>query len=117
MTLPVSLGVGRLSEQHLRTLRLTANGLSSQQIAARSGRSLDAVNSDFRVIKAVLRVASRAQAVAVALRLGLVPLEAVVLPEAVSAAVRPVGRPVGPEARPMAARPSDRACVSDLGAA
>lgn len=85
MTLPQSRGLEQIGARRLATLRLVANGLSSAQIAARSGCSLDTVNSHLRVITAVLGARSRTHAVALAIRLGVLPVDDVTVPEALSA--------------------------------
>lgn len=70
---------GRLSETHaplsprrLEIVRLLTEGCENKQIARQLGMSETTVKSHLRVIYAQLDAASRAEAVAVALRLGLV---------------------------------------------
>lgn len=76
-----------LTARQAEVLTLVANGCTAALVAERLWVSVDTVNKVLRYAYRNLGVSSAAQAVAVALRLGLIDLEAVVLPEAVSAAV------------------------------
>lgn len=62
----------RLTPRHREILRLLTEGLENKQIARQLGVSETTVKSHLRVIYARLEATSRAEAVAVALRLGLV---------------------------------------------
>lgn len=77
--LPTPLEIGALV--------LSANGLTSRQIAARVGVSKTAVDVRLGRAARVLGARSRTHAVAVALRLGLIGLDEVRLPEGVGGAV------------------------------
>ena len=74
-----------VTRRQVEALTHAANGRTNAGIAARMGISENTVSGLLRKAFVKLGASDRAQAVAVALRLGLVPLEAVVLPEAVSA--------------------------------
>ena len=67
MTAPRSL-----SARQARILRLYANGHTTTQVAAAIGRSPDTVRRDMTAVMAELGADTRAQAVAVAMRVGLV---------------------------------------------
>lgn len=66
------LAPDELTAQQLQVLRLAANGLTSQQIAARIGRSTDAVHIRMKHACASLGAKSRTHAVAIALVRGLI---------------------------------------------
>jgi DNA-binding CsgD family transcriptional regulator len=61
-----------LSARQARILRLYANGRTTAQVAAAIGRSEDTVRRDMTAAMAELGAGTRAQAVAVAMRVGLV---------------------------------------------
>jgi DNA-binding NarL/FixJ family response regulator len=64
--------VGELSTKDITALELLAAGYDNRQIATALGVSEAAVKSQLRSIYSVLRVKRRSEAVAVALRLGLI---------------------------------------------
>lgn len=116
MTLPQAPDAALLGVLRLSTLRMVANGLSSVQIAKRMGRSRDAVDNDMRTITAALGASSRTHAVAVAIRLGLIQLDDIQVPESLSGPQKPELTPVGPGVRGAAAGPSDHNPASELRA-
>ena len=60
-----------LSSRQLEVLSYVAKGLTSKAISAKMGITSDSVNGHLRAIFAHLKAASRTEAVAIALRLGL----------------------------------------------
>lgn len=107
MTLPQAPTAAGLGVLRLSTLRMVANGLSSVQIAKRMGRSRDAVDNDMRTITAALGALSRTHAVAVAIRLGLIPLDDIQVPESPSGPQEPADASAAPAPRSGPYRPSD----------
>lgn len=71
----------RVTAREVAALRLAANGATNQAIAHALGISKQAVLSRMQSAFRKLRVNDRTQAVAVALRLGLLSLDDVVVPE------------------------------------
>jgi DNA-binding CsgD family transcriptional regulator len=69
-----------VTRRELQFLRLAANGNTNAQIAAWSGVSASTVNTLLRKVYRKLGVSDRAQAVAVALRLELIRLDEITLP-------------------------------------
>ncbi|HEX6301029.1 MAG TPA: response regulator transcription factor [Acidimicrobiia bacterium] len=73
LSVPSSKPVGeRLSGRQLRVLQLLTRGSGNRQIAREMGISETTVKSELRFIYAELEAASRAEAAAIALRIGLV---------------------------------------------
>ncbi len=70
-----------VTARELDVLRLAANGATNQNIAHHLGIGTEAVASRMQSAFRKLRVGDRAQAVAVALRLGLLDLSDVVVPD------------------------------------
>ncbi|MFG2540623.1 LuxR C-terminal-related transcriptional regulator [Streptomyces sp. NPDC048511] len=70
-----------VTAREIAVLRLAANGSTNQAIASTLGISKEAVLSRMQSAFRKLRVNDRTQAVAVALRLGLLSLDDVVVPE------------------------------------
>ncbi|WP_218924148.1 response regulator transcription factor [Streptomyces sp. sk226] len=70
-----------MTARELDVLRLAANGATNQNIAHHLGIGTEAVASRMQSAFRKLRVGDRAQAVAVALRLGLLDLSDVVVPD------------------------------------
>jgi DNA-binding NarL/FixJ family response regulator len=62
----------RLSPQQVRILQLVTHGLGNKQVARELGISETTVKAQLRVIYSQLAASSRAEAVAAALRLGIV---------------------------------------------
>jgi NarL family two-component system response regulator YdfI len=62
-----------LSTQQLTILQLVSRGFKNKQIASEFGMSVTTVKSHLRLIYSLLAVSSRAEAVAAAVRLGIVP--------------------------------------------
>ncbi len=62
----------RLSRHHLRFLELVSEGLSNRQLANTLDTSETSIKSQLRVIYSQLGASSRVEAVAVALRLGII---------------------------------------------
>jgi DNA-binding CsgD family transcriptional regulator len=69
-----------VTQRQLQMLRLAANGKTNQSIARALGITEDGVKSQMRSTLRKLRVSDRAQAVAVALRLGLLKLDDIEVP-------------------------------------
>lgn len=72
---------GRLSPGQLAALRLAANGMTSRQIAVRLRTTERGIHLRLTAATNSLGANSRTHAVAVALRLGLLDLDDIVLPE------------------------------------
>lgn len=70
-----------ITAREIAVLRLAANGATNRAIAHTLGVGTEAVASRMQSAFRKLRVGDRAQAVAVALRLGLLALDEVVVPE------------------------------------
>lgn len=70
-----------VTARELAVLRLAANGATNKAIGSALGIGVEAVASRMQSAFRKLRVGDRAQAVAVALRLGLLDLADVVVPE------------------------------------
>jgi len=70
-----------VTAREIAVLRLAANGATSQAIATVLGISKEGVLSRMQSAFRKLRVGDRTQAVAVALRLGLLSLDDVVVPD------------------------------------
>jgi DNA-binding CsgD family transcriptional regulator len=70
-----------LTRRQLEVLRLAANGNTSAEIGQRLFVTRDTVNGVLRYAYRALGVTDRAHAVAVALRLGLIGLDEIRLPE------------------------------------
>lgn len=77
--------VGPLTVRQVEILRLVANGNSNREIARWLWIEPCSVQTVLRNAYRALGVDDRAHAVAVALRLGLIPLDAVTVPEALGA--------------------------------
>lgn len=75
-----------ITRRQVEALTWVANGHTNAAIAARMGISGNTVAALLGKAFAKLGAADRAQAVAIGLRVGLIPLQAVELPEAVSGA-------------------------------
>ncbi|MFE9398629.1 LuxR C-terminal-related transcriptional regulator [Streptomyces flavidovirens] len=97
---------GRLSPGQLTALRLAANGHTSKQIASRVGVTEAAIHLRLTLAARSLGAASRTQAVAVALRLGLIDLDDIRVPERWSGAGDTREGPSVPASRPNSARGS-----------
>lgn len=72
----------RLSPRHLQILHLAANGYSNKLIGSRLGTRENTIKSQMQALMRRLHVDDRTQAVAVALRLGLIRLDDVDIPRA-----------------------------------
>lgn len=70
----------RLSTGQHEALRLTANGYTSKEIAKITGTSEQAIHMRIRAAMYTLDARTRGQAIAVALRLGIIQLGAVEIP-------------------------------------
>lgn len=70
-----------VTAREIDVLRLAANGATNQAIASALGIGKQAVLSRMQSVFRKLRVGDRAQAVAVGLRLGLLSLDDVTVPE------------------------------------
>jgi ATP/maltotriose-dependent transcriptional regulator MalT len=70
-----------LTRRERQALVLAANGYTNQAIARQLGVGLETVKTRMKSILAKLRVGDRAQAVAVGLKLGLIGLDEVAVPE------------------------------------
>jgi DNA-binding CsgD family transcriptional regulator len=95
----VNARVRVLTRRQTEVLRLAANGNTSAEIATRLGVSVNTVNSMLRRVYRALGVADRAQAVAVAWRVGLLRPGDVMVPESLRARLRPREPPGPPEPR------------------
>ncbi|MEU5360230.1 response regulator transcription factor [Streptomyces albidoflavus] len=80
-----------VTRRQLDILRLIANGNTTTAIARRLGISYNTVTSQVASIHRKLRVSDRAQAVAVALRMGLLDMDDVVVPDGANSSYRTVG--------------------------
>lgn len=69
-----------VTRRQVEILRLAANGNTNQAIARWLGISVETVKSQLRAVYPKLRVSDRTQAVAVALRVGLLTVEDIDLP-------------------------------------
>ncbi|MFJ4473289.1 LuxR C-terminal-related transcriptional regulator [Streptomyces sp. NPDC089424] len=74
----------KLTPRHLQILRLAANGYSNKLIGSRLGTAENTVKSQMAAIMRRLHVDDRTHAVAVGIRLGLVDVDAVVVPRALT---------------------------------
>jgi DNA-binding CsgD family transcriptional regulator len=70
-----------LAERELQVLRLAANGHPNTEIGARLYITEDTVKTHLRRINAALRARNRAHAVALALTIGLLTPDAVLIPD------------------------------------
>jgi DNA-binding NarL/FixJ family response regulator len=70
-----------LTGRQVQVLRLAANGNTNRAIGSALGIAEESVKSQMQLIFKKLRVNDRAQAVAVALRLGVLSLEDVIVPK------------------------------------
>ncbi|MFE4915872.1 response regulator transcription factor [Streptomyces sp. NPDC056652] len=70
-----------ITAREIAVLRLTANGNTNKSAGRALGIGTEAVNSRMQSLMRKLRVHDRAQAVAVGLRLGLLSMDEVVVPE------------------------------------
>lgn len=86
---------GRLSPGQLAALRLAANGLTSRQIAVRLDTTERGIHLRLTAVAASLGAKSRTHAVAVALRLGLLGLDDIALPDVASRPGRAAGSGAG----------------------
>lgn len=77
-----------VTRRQLDILRLIANGNTTTAIARRLGISYNTVTSQVASIHRKLRVSDRAQAVAVALRMGLLDMDDVVVPDGANSSYR-----------------------------
>ncbi|WP_030757726.1 response regulator transcription factor [Streptomyces sp. NRRL F-5135] len=77
-----------MTRREIEALRLVANGHTNRAIGGHLGVGVEAVNSLMQSAFRKLRVHDRAQAVAVALRLGILSLEDVTVPEGANAGWR-----------------------------
>jgi DNA-binding NarL/FixJ family response regulator len=95
VTAPVQVGLSsshggptpstpRLTQRHLQILHLAANGFSNKLIGSRLGTKENTIKSQMRVMMRRLHVDDRTQAVTVALRLGLIDLDDVTIPRALT---------------------------------
>lgn len=95
MTAPVQVGPSsssggpapstpRLTQRHLQILHLAANGYSNKLIGRQLGTAEDTIKSQMKVIFRRLHVDDRTQAATVALRLGLISLDSVTIPRALT---------------------------------
>lgn len=80
-----------ITAREIAVLRLAANGATNRAIAHTLGVGTEAVASRMQSAFRKLRVGDRAQAVAVALRLGLLDLDDVVVPEGANQGWREAG--------------------------
>ncbi|MER6092521.1 response regulator transcription factor [Streptomyces bluensis] len=69
-----------MTRRQVEILRLAANGNTNQAIARFLGVSLETIKSQLRAIYPKLRVSDRTQAVAVAIRVGLLTVDDIALP-------------------------------------
>lgn len=107
--------VAVLPRRQLDVLREIANGASNAEAAARlfvGGRTVEVYLAR---AAATLGTSGRAQTVAVALRLGLLPLGGVRVPEALRARLTPVGGVEAPEPRRDASEALSAAPVAATG--
>jgi DNA-binding NarL/FixJ family response regulator len=74
----------RLTARHLQILGLAANGYSNKRIGSRLGTKENTIKSQMQVMMRRLHVDDRTQAVTVALRLGLISLDGVAIPQALT---------------------------------
>lgn len=77
-----------VTRRQLDILRLIANGHTTTATARRLGISYNTVTSQVASIHRKLRVSDRAQAVAVALRLGLLDMDDVTVPDGANSSYR-----------------------------
>lgn len=95
--MPAPTTPGQLAPARLEALRLSANGLTSAEIARRVGATKTAVDVRLTAASRCLGTRSRIQAVAVAMRLGLLRAEDVTVPEALCGDLRPASDPEAPK--------------------
>lgn len=81
-----------ITAREIAVLRLVANGSTNRLIGRQLGVGEEAVKSAMQSILRKLRVNDRAQAVAVALRLGLLALSDVLVPEGANRGYGSTGR-------------------------
>lgn len=79
--MPAPITPGRLAPGHLEALRLSANGLTSREIARQVGATKTAVDVRLTNAARCLGARSRVHAVAVAFRLGLLTADDIRLPD------------------------------------
>jgi DNA-binding NarL/FixJ family response regulator len=82
---PSTPAAGYLTARHLQILQLAANGYSNKRIGTQLGTKENTIKSQMAVILKRLRVNDRTQAVAVGIRIGLVSLDTVTIPQALTA--------------------------------
>lgn len=70
-----------LTTRQIDILTLAANGTTNRAIARALGVGVEAINSQMLLIRRKLRVGDRTQAVAVALRLGVLAMEDITIPD------------------------------------
>ncbi|MGW2740536.1 response regulator transcription factor [Streptomyces sp. NPDC001288] len=73
-----------LTPRFLEILSLVANGYSNKLIGSQLGTRENTIKSQMAVIMRRLHVDDRTQAVTVAMRLGLIPLDGVTIPRALA---------------------------------
>ncbi|MFD8839794.1 LuxR C-terminal-related transcriptional regulator [Streptomyces griseofuscus] len=81
-----------LTDRLQEVLQLAANGYSNKLIGSQLGTRENTIKSQMAKIMRRLHVDDRTQAVAVAIRLGLVDLDMVVIPQALTVAREDRGR-------------------------
>lgn len=81
---PGGEAIARLTHVQRRALQLAANGATDAAIARALGFAPSSANTTLRQAYRILGVDNRTQAVAVAIRLGIVPLESIALPAALT---------------------------------
>lgn len=96
---------GVIGPHALVVLRLAANGMTNAEIAELVGRSRETVKTHMSIVCRSLGARDRSNAVAVALRIGLLRLEDIRLPELLSASDAGRSDHGSPEKGP--GRPSD----------
>ncbi|MFJ3043672.1 response regulator transcription factor [Streptomyces tendae] len=74
----------RLTPRQLQVLHLAANGHPNKAIGRQLGTAEDTVKSQMAALMRRLHVEDRAHAVAVAIRLGLVSVDTVAIPQALT---------------------------------
>ncbi|WP_408996788.1 LuxR C-terminal-related transcriptional regulator [Streptomyces scabiei] len=90
-----------VTRRQVEILRLAANGKTNQAIAHFLGVSKETVKSQLRAVYPKLRVSDRTQAVAVAIRVGLLTVDDIALPRGLQG--RPGRR--GPQERQSVTTP------------
>jgi DNA-binding NarL/FixJ family response regulator len=84
---------GYITPRLRQVLVLVANGHTNRAIGRKLGTDEETVKSQMKSILRALHVDDRAQATAVALRLGILSLDDIVLPPSLTQHHNPTGRP------------------------